>query len=190
MLLILLLVAQFICNRINQCSFVQITGSNFSTIHTDVFDMCSNISRISTDFYLITPVFPAKVSGTEICNCRAKPLDSNQLQFEALFKIEHLLLSSTEVCDEELLIYKNDELDGKIISKCSPSQLEPMSHSFKASSITFSFYHKVASNSSKKTGLWLGVQGKLQKYNPTPQYQSNAKKHSKTILSPRKLLQI
>ena len=140
-----------------------------SVIYTEVVDICSNNSIISTGFYLIAPEFPANVIGTEICICRAKPSDNGQVQFDATIKNEHLLLSSTEVCDEELLIYKNDEPAGKIISKCSPSQLEPMIHRLKASSITFSFHRIVASISNKKTGLWFGVQGKLQKYIPPPQ---------------------
>ena len=133
-------------------------GVNSSTVYSDVLDMCSDMSRISKTFYLTSPAFPGDFSGTGICMCTAKPIETNR--FTASIHIEHIVLSDPNVCNAAFRIFIIDDKKENV-SECSPSQIKPRKYVFDAREIQISLRRKVTINTSKKTVVLVGIHGKF-----------------------------
>ena len=137
---------------------VLISGVYSSRIYRDVVDVCNDTSRISLASYFTSPGFPAGFRGIGSCVCTAKPV--NKKWFMASVKVEHIMLSDLNVCNEEFGISIINNKQEKVVHECSPSFTEPWKGTFQASEIWVSFRRTIATSASPgKTVVWVGISG-------------------------------
>ena len=131
-----------------------------SALYQNVLDMCSDISRISNPFYLISPAFPAGFRGTGTCMCRIKPV--GRTWGRASIQLEHIMLSDRNVCNEALGIFITiGRKQQKVFHECSPTQLRlrQMRYLTQAKGIRVLFRRRMAMNVTAKTVVWIGIRG-------------------------------
>ena len=147
----------FLANR-SSLNSVLISGVYSSRLYRDVVDMCNDTDRISLTSYFTSPGFPAGFRGIGSCMCTVKPV--NNEWFMASVKVEHIMLSDLNVCNEEFDISIINNEQEKNVHECSPSLIEPWMDTFEAREIRVSFRRAIATGASTgKTVVWVGIRG-------------------------------